>query len=119
MTNNDNPPPPFDRIVSSQAFRRLLRSRRAFILPATLFFLIYYFSLPVLTGYWPEFMGQKVFGHFSLAYLFALSQFPMAWIVAGLYLYAAAGFDAQAARILQDAGLSDLSAPSNRKDSPQ
>lgn len=116
MTTNNNPSPPFDAIVSSGAFRRLLRSRRAFIVPATLFFLVYYFALPVLTGYWPEFMGQKVFGHFSLAYLFALSQFPMAWIVAGLYLYAAAGFDTQAARILKDAGLSD---PSIQKDSPQ
>ncbi|MBI4889684.1 MAG: DUF485 domain-containing protein [Acidobacteria bacterium] len=105
MTTRTNPTPPFDDIVSSRAFARLLRSRRAFIVPATLFFLAYYFALPVLTGYWPEFMGQKVFGHFSLAYLFALSQFPMAWIVAGLYLYAAAGFDRQAARILQDSGV--------------
>jgi uncharacterized membrane protein (DUF485 family) len=57
MATSNNPSPPFDGIVSSHAFRRLLRSRRAFIAPATLFFLTYYFALPVLTGYRPELMG--------------------------------------------------------------
>ena len=102
MTQNSTPRPPFDRIVSSDAFRRLQRAKRAFIVPATLFFLVYYFALPVLTGYWPQGMGRKVFGHFSLAYLFALSQFPMAWIIAGLYLRAASRFDRQAAAILSE-----------------
>lgn len=88
--------------VARPAFRRLLKDKRAFILPATLFFLVYYFALPVLTGYWSEWMGRKVFGHFSLAYVFALSQFPMAWIIAGLYLRAAARFDRQAAAFLSE-----------------
>ncbi len=102
MNQNTTTEAPFERIVSAPAFRRLLQAKRAFIVPATVFFLVYYFALPVLTGYWPELMGRKLFGRFSLAYLFALSQFPMAWIVAGLYLRAAARFDRQAAAILAE-----------------
>jgi uncharacterized membrane protein (DUF485 family) len=94
-------------MVSSHAFRRLQSAKRRFIVPATLFFLVYYFTLPVLTGYWPEGMGRKVLGHFSVAYLFALSQFPMAWLIAGLYLRAATRFDRQAAEILAEAGVSN------------
>lgn len=102
MTQNTTAESTADRIASHSAFRRLLKAKRAFIVPATVFFLVYYFALPVLTGYWPEMMGRKVLGHFSLAYLFALSQFPMAWLIAGLYLRAAARFDNEAAAILAE-----------------
>jgi uncharacterized membrane protein (DUF485 family) len=34
-------------------FRALVRAKRAFVLPATVFFVAYYFALPVLVGYWP------------------------------------------------------------------
>jgi uncharacterized membrane protein (DUF485 family) len=45
-------------------------------------------------------MDQKVLGEVNLAYLFALSQFFMAWILAFLYMAAAAGWDRQAAALL-------------------
>ena len=64
----------------------LLASKARFIIPATLFFIVYYFTLPVLVGWFPKFMEQRVFGEVNLAYLFALSQFFMAWIIAFLYL---------------------------------
>jgi uncharacterized membrane protein (DUF485 family) len=38
------------------------------------------------------------------AYLFALSQFAMGWLIAALYLVAAAKFDALSADILAHAG---------------
>jgi uncharacterized membrane protein (DUF485 family) len=65
-----------------------------------LFFVIYYFTLPILVGWFPRFMDQRIFGEVNLAYLFALSQFFVAWIVAFLYLGAAAGWDRQAAKLL-------------------
>ena len=44
------------------------------------FFVVYYFALPVLVGYAPELMSRPVVGKVNIAYLFALSQFFMAWI---------------------------------------
>ncbi len=63
-----------------------LESRhRRFVWPATVFFLIYYLALNVLAGTSPDLMGTKLVGEFTLGYLFALSQFLMAFVVAWVY----------------------------------
>jgi uncharacterized membrane protein (DUF485 family) len=63
----------------------LERRHSRFVWPATAFFLIYYLSLNVLAGTSPELMGTKLFGEFTFGYLFALSQFVMAFVVAWVY----------------------------------
>ena len=63
----------------------LERRHNRFIWPVTAFFLIYYLSLNVLAGLAPDFMGKKLFGEFTFGYLYALSQFLMAFIVAWAY----------------------------------
>jgi len=83
----------WDRVASSQEFKDLMAVKKIFIIPAFIFFLVYYFLLPVLVGYAPKFMSIKVWGNVNLAYLFALSQFFMAWIIAGLYIKAGDNFD--------------------------
>ena len=88
----------WDRIASSREFKDLMATKRSFIVPAFIFFVIYYFALPVLVGYAPQLMVTKVMGPVNLAYLFALSQFFVAWIIAGLYVKAANNFD----RLSQD-----------------
>jgi uncharacterized membrane protein (DUF485 family) len=83
----------WESIAASEQFRDLLRAKRRFVIPAMIFFVVYYFALPVLVGYAREFMEKRVLGAVNLAYLFALSQFFMAWIIAALYIRAAAKFD--------------------------
>ena len=56
-----------------------------FVWPATAFFLVYYLALNVLAGTSPGLMGRKLFGEFTFGYLFALSQFAMAFVVAWVY----------------------------------
>jgi uncharacterized membrane protein (DUF485 family) len=58
---------------------------RRFVWPITIFFLVYYLALPVLAGTAPDLMGTKLFGEFTFGYLFALSEFLMAFVVAGVY----------------------------------
>ncbi len=83
----------WDRVAASPEFRHLMAAKKIFIVPAFVFFLIYYFLLPLLVGYAPQFMSIKVWGNVNLAYLFALSQFFMAWTIAGLYVRASDNFD--------------------------
>jgi uncharacterized membrane protein (DUF485 family) len=83
----------WDRVAASREFRKLMATKKIFIVPAFVFFLVYYFLLLVLVGYAPQFMSTKVWGDVNLAYLFALSQFFMAWTIAGLYVRAADNFD--------------------------
>jgi uncharacterized membrane protein (DUF485 family) len=83
----------WDRVAASREFRELMAAKKIFIIPAFIFFLVYYFLLPILAGYAPQFMSTKVWGDVNLAYLFALSQFFMAWTIAGLYVRAGDNFD--------------------------
>src|SRR5688572_2360722 len=78
----------WERVVAMDEFKSLVAAKLKFIVPATIFFLVYYFALPVLVGYAPQFMETKVFEVLNLAYVFALSQFFMAWILAAMYLRA-------------------------------
>jgi uncharacterized membrane protein (DUF485 family) len=82
------------------AFRSLLAKKAKFIINGTVFFLIYYLALPVLVGYFPALMKTKVLGQVNIAYLFALSQFFMAWIMAFLYVRVASGWDKEAAAVI-------------------
>jgi uncharacterized membrane protein (DUF485 family) len=95
----------WNKIAESKEFQDLMATKKMFIVPAFVFFLIYYFALPVLVGYAPQFMSTKVIGAVNLAYLFALSQFFMAWSIAGLYVRAANNFDRLAKDILNRAEL--------------
>ena len=90
----------WDQIAASSEFRELLAAKSRFIVPATVFFIVYYFALPVLVGYAPKLMSEPVIGVLNWAYLFALSQFFMAWLIAFLYVRAANRFDRMGKDIL-------------------
>ena len=91
--DEDQDPVEWQRITRMPEFKHMLEAKMRFIVPAIVFFIVYYFALPVLVGYAPGLMSTKVFGIVNIAYLFALSQFFMAWIIAALYLRAASRFD--------------------------
>jgi uncharacterized membrane protein (DUF485 family) len=76
----------WEGLEQTDEFRQLIRARLRFVLPATIFFLAYYFLLPLGNGLAPDFMRTNVVGHVNIAYLFALSQFFVAWILAFFYI---------------------------------
>jgi uncharacterized membrane protein (DUF485 family) len=92
--------PDWAAIERTPEFRALVRAKRAFIIPATLFFVAYYFALPALVGYRPDVMSRPVVGHVNVAYLFALSQFVMAWALMAAYLRRARRYDRMVERLL-------------------
>jgi uncharacterized membrane protein (DUF485 family) len=96
-----SPQPDWTALERLPAFRGLLRAKRIFIVPATMFFVAYYFALPILVGYWPDAMSRHVLGPFNAAYLFALSQFVMAWTLMALYVRRARRFDDVSAEIVK------------------
>jgi uncharacterized membrane protein (DUF485 family) len=76
----------------------LERRHSRFVWPATAFFIVYYMLLNILAGTSPGLMGRKLFGEFTFGYLFALSQFAMAFVVAWVYArWAASRMDPLAA----------------------
>lgn len=90
----------WDEVAAMDEFKQLVAAKLRFIVPATIFFLAYYLLLPLLVGLAPDLMKTKILGQVNLAYLFALSQFFMAWILAFIYLRQAAVFDGMGERII-------------------
>ncbi len=100
IAEKDHNPVDWDRLAATAEFKALLKAKAKFVVPATIFFIAYYFALPLLVGYAPQLMARKVFGVVNIAYLFALSQFFMAWLLAWAYVRAARRFDAMAQAVI-------------------
>ena len=82
----------YSEIAQTSAFQKLLRDKRNFILPMSLFFMIFYFTLPILTAY-TSFLTKPAFGPVSWAWVFAFAQFIMTWALCHIYMNRAAKFD--------------------------
>src|SRR5947208_12706205 len=108
-------PVDWSRVTQMPEFRAMVRAKLRFIIPAVIFFVVYYFALPVLVGYAPGLMSKRVMGVVNVAYLFALSQFFMAWIIAALYLRAAAPFDKLERKVIEKAESELGSRPGNKQ----
>jgi len=91
----------WEGIASEEDFRELIRVKRNFIVPATIFFLVYYFGFLVFVGYFPKLAETNVIGKINIAYLIALSEFVMTWILVFLYVKRAGFFDRLANAILE------------------
>jgi len=94
----------WEGLEETDEFRQLVQARWRFVAPATVFFLVYYFALPLSNGLFPSVMRTDIIGHINLAYLFALSQFVMAWLLAYFYIRRAGRvFDPLAEKVRQRA----------------
>ena len=87
-------------VERSPEFRELVKRKKAFVIPGTIFFLAWYFGFIVLAGYAPDFMGREFLTDgLTVGYVLALSQFVMTWVLGWLYLRKAdRTFDPLAAR---------------------
>ncbi len=71
----------------SPEFRELVRRKRSFVVPATIFFLAWYLGFILLAGYAPDFMGEEfLVDGITVGYVLALSQFVMVWVLTAWYL---------------------------------
>jgi uncharacterized membrane protein (DUF485 family) len=67
-------------------FRELVRARRSFVIPATIFFLAWYMGFIVLTAVASDFMGERVYEGLTVGYCLALTQFVMVVVLGIWYL---------------------------------
>jgi uncharacterized membrane protein (DUF485 family) len=74
-------------IERSPEFQELTRNKRAFIVPATIFFMVWYFGFIALCGYAPDFMGREfITDGLTVGYALALTQFVMTWVLGVTYM---------------------------------
>ncbi|WP_249872404.1 DUF485 domain-containing protein [Oceanobacillus saliphilus] len=89
------------KVIESKSFKKLMHDRKKFTIPLTIFFLVFYFMLPILTSY-TTFLNTPAIGDISWVWLFALAQFVMTWVLCTIYVKKAAGFDKQADQIIKE-----------------
>jgi uncharacterized membrane protein (DUF485 family) len=90
------------RIERTPAFKELVQKKKGFIIPATIFFLIFYFGLPVLAGFTTVLNGYAI-GSITWAYVYAFAQFAMTWILMHIYVSRANRWDDLVDRARQEA----------------
>lgn len=76
----------WERIERTDEFQELVRRRRSFVVPATIFFLVYYMGFILLAGYAPDFMGESIYEGLTVGYVLALTQFLMVFVLGIWYL---------------------------------
>lgn len=72
-------------IAKNEKYLELKRKKRVFLFGWWFVATVYYFLLPVLSGYFPELFKIKLIGVINVGYIFILSQFVVAFFVAILY----------------------------------
>jgi uncharacterized membrane protein (DUF485 family) len=76
----------WEAIERSPEFQELTRRRRAFVLPATIFFLAWYMGFILLVAYAEDFMSKRVYEGLTVGYCLALTQFVMVVVLGLTYL---------------------------------
>jgi uncharacterized membrane protein (DUF485 family) len=85
---SDAPHPDIDweTIEVSPEFQELVRSRRSFVVPGTIFFLAWYMAFILLAAYAEDFMSESVYQGLTVGYCLALTQFVMVLVLGIMYL---------------------------------
>ena len=96
------------RVERTSAFKDLARRKKAFIVPATIFFLVFYFGLPVLAGF-TTILDSYAIGSITWAYVYAFAQFAMTWILMHLYVSRANRWDELVDRARHEAAEGEVS----------
>src|SRR5699024_8097737 len=91
----------YKKVDKSNKFKKLISDRKKFIIPYTIFFLIFYFLLPIATSY-TTFLNKTAIGDISWIWLFAFAQLVMTFDLCIVYVKKSAAFDVQAEEIIEE-----------------
>ena len=86
FAEREEPQIDWSAIEQEPEFQELVRARRSFVIPGTIFFFSWYMGFIVLTALAPDFMGERVYQGLTVGYVLALTQFLMVLVLGILYL---------------------------------
>ncbi|MCZ8533832.1 DUF485 domain-containing protein [Psychrobacillus psychrodurans] len=88
----------YSAIAESEEFKALKKKKNKFILPMTIFFLLSYILLPILTSY-TTILNNNAFGDIAWVWIYAFALFVMTWVLCMIYVRRANEFDKDAEKI--------------------
>ncbi|SHF12913.1 Uncharacterized membrane protein, DUF485 family [Seinonella peptonophila] len=87
-----------DKLVATEQFQALIKKKKNFIISTSIFFFVFYFSLPIMTSF-TDYLNYSISGALTFAWVFAFAQFVMTWVLCSLYTKKAKQFDQLVAEI--------------------
>jgi uncharacterized membrane protein (DUF485 family) len=78
--------PDWQAVEGSPEFQELVRARRSFLVPATIVFLVGAIGYLLLAAFAHDLMGKQVLGGIPFAWLAALTQVLLTWVLTWAYL---------------------------------
>src|SRR5687768_1371246 len=75
----------YEAIYAGREFTELRRRFRRFVIPATIFFLSWYFTFVLLAAFAPGFMATKVLGAINIGLVLGLLQFVSTFAITVAY----------------------------------
>ena len=90
----------YTAISESQEFKSLKSKKNKFILPISIFFLLAYIMLPILTSY-TTILNANAFGDVAWVWIYSLALFIMTWALCMIYVKKANSFDKEAEVIFE------------------
>ncbi|MGM8366714.1 DUF485 domain-containing protein [Virgibacillus sp. W0181] len=74
-------------------FEKLLKRKKRFVIIAVVFFMSFYFLLPLSITFFPKIMNEDFFHGLTPAWMLAFAQFIVVWSLGALYLWKAKQFN--------------------------
>ena len=90
----------YDNLIQTEEFKDLLQRKKSFIIPTTIFFLLFYFTLPLLAAY-TKLLHTELIGPISGVWIFAALQFLVVWTCGFIYIKKSEKYDNLSKEILQ------------------
>ena len=104
MPASPDPRIDWESVEASPEFQELIASRRRFVLPATIFFLLWYMGFILLAAFAESLMAERVYQGLTVGYCLALTQFVMVFTLGYMYLRRADKvYDPLAAKVVEKA----------------
>ncbi|WP_413377602.1 DUF485 domain-containing protein [Alkalihalobacillus sp. 1P02AB] len=89
----------YQKMAKSTEFKGLIKAKKRFLIPTVLFFLVFYFTLPILTSF-TTVLESPAIGAITWTWVYAFAQFIMTWVLCMLYVRKATKYDETAEEIV-------------------
>ncbi|WP_083991125.1 DUF485 domain-containing protein [Alkalihalobacillus pseudalcaliphilus] len=91
----------YEKITKREDFKGLMNAKKRFLVPTVIFFLVFYFSLPILTSF-TTILETPAIGSITWTWVYAFAQFIMTWTLCMMYVRKATKFDEMADDIIEN-----------------
>ncbi|MDQ0273266.1 DUF485 domain-containing protein [Cytobacillus purgationiresistens] len=91
----------YEKIAESNEFKSLISAKKRFIVPTVIFFIVFYFTLPILTSF-TTILNKPAIGAITWTWVYALAQFVMTWVLCTIYVKKASRYDQEAEAIIEN-----------------